>query len=358
MSVPPSRPTRALRVLVVGLGSIGRRHLRVARELFADAEFAVLRSGVGSLGADVDGVTTYHAIDEALGFAPTIAVIASPATHHAGIAMRLAAAGVHLLVEKPLTDRLETALAVRDAVAAAGVTAAVGYNLRHLASLVALRDAVLAGGIGRVMSVRSEVGQYLPDWRPDTEYRTTVSARRELGGGALLELSHELDYLLWLFGDVASVTAMLSHLSDLEVDTEDTANLLLQFAPAGGALDGTPGVVASVSLDYARRDVVRRCTVIGTNGTLEWDGVRGTVRQFDAKTREWSVCCDAPSERDATYRAEWEDLYACIGTGRTPRANFDAGVAVLRVVDAARRSSESRRTVVLVADGHFVLTEE
>jgi predicted dehydrogenase len=358
MSVPSSLPTRVLRVLVVGLGSIGRRHLRVARDLCADAQFAVLRSGTGPVGAEIDGVTTYHSIDEALDFAPTIAVIASPATHHAGTAIRLAAAGVHLLVEKPLTDRLETARAVRDAVAAAGVTAAVGYNLRHLESLVALRHSVREGSIGRVMSVRSEVGQYLPEWRPDTDYRTTVSARRELGGGALLELSHELDYLLWLFGPVSSVTAMLSHLSDLDVDTEDSANLLLQFAPAGDAPPGAPGVVASVSLDFARRDVVRRCTVVGTTGTLEWDGVRGTVRQFDAATRAWSVCCDAPPERDATYRAEWADLLACIGTGRAPRADLDAGVAVLHVVDAARRSSESRRTVALVADGDFVSTEE
>ena len=341
------------RVLVVGLGSIGRRHLRIAREVFTDAQFAVLRSGTLPASVEDDTVTMLFSIEDALHFAPDLAVIASPATYHAVVATQLAVAGVHLLIEKPLTDRLETALALQRVVAQAGVTCAVGYNLRYLASLMELRRAVLAGQIGRVMTVRSEVGQYLPDWRTGADYRTSVSARKELGGGALLELSHELDYLMWIFGDVTTVTATLSQLSDLEIDTDDTANLLLQFAPH----DGAAAVLASVSLDFARRDVTRRCTVVGTNGTLEWDGVRGTVRQFDAATREWTMLCDAPPERDATYMAEWADLRACIETGHTPRAALEAGVAVLRVVEAARRSSQSHRTVTLTSDGRLVLAE-
>ena len=334
---------RTPRVLVVGLGSIGRRHLRVVRELCPDAAVAVLRSGTSATVTDDDGAVMLYSMDDALAFAPTVAVIASPATNHMETAARLAAAGVHLLIEKPLTDRLETALSLRDRVAGTGVTIAVGYNLRHLESLGALRNAVADGAIGRVMSVRAEVGQYLPDWRPGTDYRTSVSAQRSLGGGALLELSHELDYLLWIFGEVHTVTAVLSRLSDLAIDTEDTANLLLEFMPRAEA----PTIVASVALDFVRRDVVRRCTVLGTEGTLEWDGVSGTLRQFDAASRAWRVRFDAAVERDGTYRSEWVDLLSCIESGGVPRAGLEAGVDVLRVVEAARRSAETGRSVVL-----------
>ncbi len=345
--------TRITRVLIVGLGSIGRRHLRVARALLGAVEFAALRSGTSTSASDDPTVTMFSSLDEAVRFAPDVAVIASPASRHADVAARLAMAGIHLLIEKPLTDGLSTALELREVVARTGVTAAVGYNLRHSESLVAFRDAVQRGVVGRVMSVRSEVAQYLPDWRPETDYRTSVSAQRALGGGVLLELSHELDYLLWLFGDVVMVSAVLSRVSDLSIDTEDVANLLLQFA----SRDDAAGVVASVTLDFARRDTVRRCTVAGTVGTLEWDGVRGSVRRYDATTREWTVLCEATAERDATYRAEWVDLCACIAGGGTPRADIDAGVAVLRVVDAARRSAATQASVALSPDGSFARLE-
>lgn len=336
------------RVLVVGLGSIGQRHLRIARSLFPDARFAVLRSNrmATAVGGDVEPVDVVFTIDDALRFAPTVAVIASPASFHADTAIRLAEAGVHLLIEKPITDSLETSLAIAAAAERSGVTVAVGYNLRFAPSLLAFRAAVGEALVGRILSIRADVGQFLPDWRPGRDYRTSVSAQRTLGGGALLELSHEIDYLTWIFGEVVEVSALLEQTCSLDVDVEDCVHLTLRFADRAGIR----APVAQVNVDFVRRDTVRRCVAIGERGTLEWDAVQGTVRHFDGDTRTWRVLFDEPAERDASYRAEWLDLRDCIASGGTPRADVAAGVAVLRIVDAARRSAQTGTRVALTAD--------
>ncbi|MES3032814.1 MAG: Gfo/Idh/MocA family oxidoreductase [Gemmatimonadota bacterium] len=336
------------RVLVVGLGSIGARHLRLGRTLLPEATFAVLRSGTSPATAnepaDAD-VRVLHSIDDAITFAPTVAVIASPSPFHAEAAARLAATGVHLLIEKPLADTLAAALRIRDVVAQAGVTVAVGYNLRFSPGLLAMRAALESQRIGRVLSVRAEVGQYLPDWRPGRDYRDSVSAQQSLGGGVLLELSHEIDYLGWMFGVVSTVQATLVRTGALEVDVEDCAHLVLGFTEPGGR-----ALHATLTMDFVRRDARRMCTVIGERGTLEWNAMLGTVRLFDGDAQGWQTLFDAPIERDATYSAEWNDLAKCITSGATPRTSLEDGVRVLRVVEAAR---EAARTgcVVTVRSG-------
>ena len=105
------------------------------------------------------------------------------------------------------------------------------YNLRFQPSLQEFRKQIKQQRIGKILSVRVEVGQYLPNWRPESDYRKGVSAQKKLGGGVLLELSHEIDYISWIFGDYKWVKAHISKQSNLEIDVEDTAYLLLGFKP-------------------------------------------------------------------------------------------------------------------------------
>lgn len=328
---------------MVGLGSIGARHARLARTLLPDAEITVLRHrACGDLaGTGIDRCVT--SLDAALATQPEAAVIASPATHHLATALPLARAGVHLLVEKPLATDSAAARALPDAARAAGAVLLTGYNLRFLPSLRRLRAEVVAGRVGRVLSVRAEIGQYLPGWRPGADYRESVSAQARLGGGVLLELSHELDYLRWLFGDVAWVSAVERRQGALEIDVADTALLTLGFA--GG--EGGPGVVASLGMDFLRHDTTRRCTVIGDAGTLRWDALAGTVELYAAGGAGWTtLATDAPA-RDETYLAEWRHFLACIAGGERPAITGEDGLAVLRIIEAAQRSSAAGAVVPL-----------
>jgi predicted dehydrogenase len=301
--------------------------------------YVLIRPGGQTQMLGADGVI--HSLDQALAFAPDIAVIANPAPMHMQYALPLARLGTHLLVEKPIASALE---GVADLITAArnmGSTLLVGYNLRFLPSLREFRRLIGDGLIGRCYSVRSEVGQYLPTWRPGVDYRKSVSANKELGGGVLLELSHELDYLCWIFGQVTSVYASLSTQSDLQISVEDTADLILNFA----SLNGYPSVVGTLHMDFSRQDHIRVCTVVGDKGTLRWNAMTGEVDFFGFGATHWrNVYHDKP-ERDATYIAEWAHLIDCIENRHPPLITGEDGLAVLQVVDNARQSALSGNRV-------------
>ena len=322
------------RVLVVGLGSIGKRHLRILQDLMPIADIRVLRHRESS---DITDITNgcFSTIEEATAFLPQIAVVANPAPFHINIAMDLVSVGCHLLIEKPISVDTNGIIELIDAARNNNALIQLGYNLRFHTSLVHFRSLIHKGEIGRVLSVRSEIGQYLPTWRPDSDYRSGVSARKELGGGVLLELSHELDYLRWIFGEVTKVSAILCKQSDLEIDVEDSAFITLQFASS----KDEPGPVVSLCMDFVRHDTARTCVVIGSLGTLRWKALDGKVEYWKEGSTEWETVFHHQYQRDDTYRSEWKHFIDCIGRKETLRVTAEDGLVVMRVIEATRISS-------------------
>ena len=326
------------RAVVAGLGSIGRRHLRLLRAALPDSDIRVLRhSSCDEIVEHANGC--FSRLEDACAFAPDLAIIASPAPFHIATASALAETGAHLLVEKPVSD---TCAGVRELIAlcaARGQVLQVGYNLRFLGTLQCFRAEIAAGRIGTVQSVRCEIGQYLPAWRADAEYSTTVSAQKALGGGVLLELSHELDLLRWVFGEVDWLSAWIGRQSALEIDVEDSAMLQIGFAS---------GTVAQLGMDFLRRDTTRTCTALGSEGSLRWDAVAGRVDYFDPEAGRWTEVTQIIPERDASYRAQIAALLGAIAEGPGQAAQPTAqhqiaargsdGLAVMLLVEAARRS--------------------
>lgn len=322
-----------MRVLIVGLGSIGRRHARIVRELIPQASIVALRHGPDK--EPVAGVDRcVGSVAEALEFRPQIAVIANPASHHVSVATLLAEAGVHLLVEKPIASSSEGVANLIDVCRTKSLVLMTGYNLRFLPCLNLFREIIVEGHLGRILSVRAESGGFLPSWRPAADYRETVSAKKELGGGVLLELSHELDYLRWIFGDVAWVSALARKQSDLEINVEDTVHAILGFK-----MPSEKPVIASVLLDFARHDVTRSCYASGTNGSVRWNAIEGTV-DICKPAGAWKTVFSQPSERDFSYRQEWQHFLNCIENEDTPIVGGEDGLDALKVVEAIRASSE------------------
>jgi predicted dehydrogenase len=150
--------------------------------------------------------------------------------------------------------------------------------------------------------------------------------------------------LRWIFGEIRTVSAVLRTQSNLDIDVEDTALLTLGF---GG--DESSGLIASLDMDFVRRDTTRTCTAIGERGTLRWDGIRGTVELFDAADNAWSNMLTVQTQPDDTYIEEWRHFLDCIEHGGTPSPNGEDGLAVLNVIDAARRASASGCTATVTA---------
>ena len=331
-----------MRALLVGLGSIGRRHLANLRELLPEADITILRhdqnNGRDSTGCELADRIVYR-LDDALDESPDIALIASPSACHLETAIPLAREGVHLLVEKPVSHTLDGVSELIDVCTHQSLVLLVAYNFRFYAPLQVLHEAVRQGRIGRVLGFRAEVGHHLSEWRPGTDYRQGASARKELGGGVLLELSHELDYARWLVGDVESVYSQVVQTGDLEIDVEDLAELTLSFKD---------GAVGNVHLDMVQRCPARSCRVIGSDGTLTWDGATHHSRWFSAQSGRWTDL-HPPGEvdRNEAYMAEMRHFLDCVEGRATPAVTGDDGRQALAIALAAKRSSQLKKAVQL-----------
>ena len=332
------------RVLIVGLGSIGQRHLRIARSLLPNADIKILRHQFNDQAEDPLSNGTLYLIEDAVQFAPQIAIISSPAAFHLSSAQALAEVGVHLFIEKPLASSLHDVDKLLEICLRRQNILMIGYNLRFLPSLQYFRRALIDGGVvGKVLLVNCEAGQYLPSWRPNSDYRKSVSANRELGGGVLLELSHELDYLRWIFGEVEWVKATLSRQSSLVLDVEDSASLTLGFSPDS---DGW-GLIGSVNLDFIRQDTSRRCIAIGEHGSLQWNGLTGEVSLYQAGAKQWKKIFSHSHHPDNSYISEWEHFLDCVKTNRAPLITGVDGLKVLQIIDAARHAASSRYQILV-----------
>ena len=192
-----------------------------------------------------------------------------------------------------------------------------------------LRRAIKDGQIGHVLSVMAEVGQYLPDWRPGVDYSQAVSAISRLGGGVIFELSHEMDYVRWLIGEVETVSAQTGLLGDLRMDAENIADIVLRF---------TDGTLGNIHLDMLQRTPARKCKLIGTQGTLIWDGITNTVRLFSAESKMWrDIFMEQAWDQNEMYILELQHFLNCVQSKSRPLITGEDGLRVLEIILAARR---------------------
>jgi predicted dehydrogenase len=326
-------------VLVAGSGSIGRRHMRNLRSLgiqqiaVADPDPEQLEPMVAELG-----VTGYSDLSEALKeVRPDVVFVCSPPVFHVPQALDALAAGAHVFIEKPLSDSYERVDDLITEARRAERVVQVGYNLRFHPGYQRLARLVEEGAAGRILWASAEVGQYLPDWRPWQDYRHSYTARRELGGGIILDASHELDYLIGLLGRPTEIACMAGTVSDLDVDVEDCATILLRF----------PGrVLADVHMDFVQRSYSRSCKVVGEKGTIIWDFAAGKVRVFRSESEGWEIL-PVPCGPNDTYVEEVRHFLKCVAESGEPIVNLEQAAAVLKAALAAKAAARNGRVELL-----------
>jgi predicted dehydrogenase len=321
------------KILIVGAGSAGTRHLNIAKALFPKATIALLTN---RLSIDSDLSPDMHFVDskDAVSFQPDIAVISGAASSRIEVSTLLANSGVHLLIEKPISNTTKGVADLIEICQAKKLVLAVGYNLRFNASLIAFRESLDSQVIGKPLLVNCEVGQFLPSWRESIDYRQSVSSKQELGGGVLLELSHEIDYLTWVFGKINWVRATVMKQSSLEIDVEDSAFLTL-----GIENEKNPNLVANLSMDFIRHDFKRSCVVVGEKGTLKWDGTSQEVSVLLKDESLWKLLSKTNNSANDSYTNEWNDFVSCIDSGNRPRASGIDGLNALEVIESALESA-------------------
>ncbi len=344
-----------MKVLIIGLGGIGQRHLRNLREMMGrEVEIFAhdLRPNPPVLTDQLQieaGVTLeekfdlriYLDLEQALALKPEAVFVCNPSSLHIPAAMRAAREGCHLFIEKPLSNNLAQVNELIELVENRGLKAVVGYQMRYHPCLKRLHALVQEKKVGQILSVRAEIGEYMPGWHTYEDYRQMYASRKDLGGGVILSQIHEFDYLYWLFGLPRSVYTLGGHLSNLEIDVEDTADTLMEFA-----LDGHP-VPVTLHQDYLQRPLSRFCEVFGDEGKIRMDIRALTVDVFDQQGNLVESNSFEGFQRNQLFMDELKDFLGGILENKPLSVNLRDGVQSLRMALAAKESLAKGKVIKL-----------
>jgi predicted dehydrogenase len=322
-----------LKFLIAGFGSIGKRHFDNL-EKCGNIEISVLTRR----GLKIPNTRVYGSLEEVGQKHFDAVFIANETSLHIPTALFFAEKGCNLFIEKPLSNNLENIDKLKAAVNSHHLKVMIGCNMRFHPVLQLLKDLVRKGEIGRAVSARIEAGQYLPDWHPERDYRDSYSARDEKGGGVILDLIHELDGAYWLFREARKVTCFSGQQSGLEIDTEDLAEILMEFKD---------NVLCSVHLDYIQRYPSRTIKLVGTEGTILADLIANKIEIFKAAKGKWeTIDLNRGFEKNTMYLNEVKSFIDYIrGIIKESPVSLQDGIKVLQLALAAKKSSLSGKAI-------------
>jgi predicted dehydrogenase len=278
-------------------------------------------------------------LDNALSKKPVAAFVCNPTSLHVPVAIAAARAGCHLFIEKPISHTREGIDELRALVCGRKLKTLIGFQFRFHPGLIAIKKLIDNRTIGQVTHVNVHWGEYLPNWHPWEDYRESYSACSDLGGGAVLTLCHPFDYLRWLMGEIGAVFALTGRQSGLEIDVEDSADILLEFES---------GAIGTVHLDYVQQPASHTLKIIGSAGTILWDNETGSAQCFRAGTQEWEKI-DPPLgfERNALFISEVRHFLDCVAGRAEPLVSLDDGLRALEIALAVKKSAREARRVAL-----------
>lgn len=312
-----------MKVLLVGCGSVGRKHLRnlialnQIKKIFVYSKVKDCLNGL----KDKNKVSVVESLDN---FQADLAIIANETYKHVDTAIILAKKGMHLFIEKPLSQSLSGKLSLLKRIISRNkLKLGIGYNLRFLGAIKFIKKILSFRALGDIYFVKIEVGQYLPSWRSGRDYRAAYSASKKRGGGVALDLSHEIDYMRYLFGDPQSFKAVKVKVSDLKIDSEDIFEGIYVYDKFS----------CSIHMDYLQKDKKRIIRIQASKGSLVCDLIaKKIIIEVDGKQK--IISDKSLFDLDKTYIQEILSFKKSIENNSKPEVTFEDGVRVLELIEA------------------------
>jgi predicted dehydrogenase len=328
-----------VKILVIGCGSIGGRHIRNLKSLGVDVYVHDVNQE--SLGAIISkyNLRGFTNIEDVFKEGVDGVIIASPSKFHYSQAVKVIESGIPVFIEKPMTTSLKEAILLEEFADKNNAIVVNGFNMRFHPSIKKVKKMLEDDLIGRVYSIRAMAGYYLPDWHPQNDYRKSYSANKSLGGGVLLDGIHELDYIKSLFGEITHVYCLGGKVSNLEIDTEDMAEILMKCSG---------GIIAELHVNYLNRARLREFVIVGENGIIGWDSNKGTVRHYDPKIKCWKEYREEFEYHiNDTYVLEMKHFINCIIGKEKSINDAKEGRFIIQVVECAKESMKTGQQIVI-----------
>lgn len=301
-----------MKVLIIGLGSIGKKHIKAIKSIFPETEIFALRSTINA--KIYPGVTNIFKIEEMESVVIDFAIIANPTSEHKSTIAQLIPFRVPLFIEKPISTSLDIEDVINSA-GSKGISTYVACNLRFLDCIKFIKEKLPQIQNKKLNEVNAYCGSYLPAWRPNTNFRKTYSAISELGGGVHIDLIHELDYIYWLFGKPTEVKRHFRSQSSLAISSFDYANYVLDYN----------GFCASVILNYYRRDTKRTLELVFEDETWNVDLLNNQI------TCNSKILFSSEQNIADTYKNQMEYFIYCITNKKETFNTVNNAFEVLKI---------------------------
>jgi predicted dehydrogenase len=324
-------------IVIVGTGSVGKRHARNLSDLGCAVSCVDPRKDrldeIAGEGVTLKSV--FASLEEAFAAEETFdgVVVGSPPSFHLDQSIAALKRGKPVLLEKPVSPDLSSALKLQSAVHDTKVPLLLGYTWRWWPPLLKVKDLVARQAVGQLRHVKFTMSAHLADWHPWERYQDFFMASEALGGGALLDESHWLDLMLWFFGVPEKLFAKIEKISDLEIETDDNVDMLVYYPN---------DMRVSLHLDLYARPHEKTIQFVGENGTLIWEPNR--IKLGKGMDPDWEIEEFNYDRNDMFVEVAKEFLHVLSG-GSVTTCTIDDGARVLNLIEAARMSSSSEKVV-------------
>lgn len=303
-----------MKIVIIGLGSIAKKHIAAIREIKPDATIIALRSTESA--DDIPSIENIYSIDEIKNICPDFIIISNPTILHGSTIEKLIEFNIPLFIEKPALNYLQQAEHITTLLTENNIRTYVACNLRFLDCLIYVKSK-LAEKKEELNEVNIYAGSYLPDWRPGKDYRDIYSANKNMGGGVHLDLIHELDYVYWIFGKPLQVTSIFRNNSTLQIDAIDYANYTCVYKH----------FVAGIILNYYRREYKRTLELVFTDATWLVNLAQNSITLIDG-----TVLFKSNQTIANTYLNQMAYFIDFIASGSKNSMNdFTQGIEVLKI---------------------------
>ena len=330
-----------IKLLIVGCGSIGKRHRKNAILNGIQPENIISIDNRKDRLEEVKklGIKFFFLdFDEGIKSNFDAAVICSPTSMHIKQSLKIASLKKHLLIEKPLDSKLDGADELLSITKKQNLVAMIAYIFRFMPSIQFVKKKLLENTIGKVYYFRGEFSEFLPDWHPYEDYRKFYMARKNQGGGSILDQCHIMDLSHYLIGEFSSVQAINLKVSNLEIEADDISEMIIKHKN---------GVISSIHTDIFGRSHKKNLEIKGEKGNICWDFYKNEVQIYDEKSKKNETFSNFDKDVNQSYKDEIHHFLDCFMNNKTTNIPLEDGIHTLKLILAAERSSKTKKEEII-----------